>query len=945
MSGIPRRPAGLAEPPLSYGQEQLWFLDRFAPGQAASNIPFAVRISGCLDAAALGRAADALVARHEVLRTRLVAGREGRPVQVIDPPPGPPVELTDLSALAADERRGRLDELADADSMQPFALAEGPLLRWRLVRLADAEHVLLVVVHQAVFDGWSAGVFLRELTALYAAEVTGEPPALAEFPAQFADYAVRERDRLQGPALAELEEYWRTVLADYPVVQFPTDRPRPALDSLECGVAVHQAGRALLDGLRELSGREGVTPFVTLLAGLLALLARYTGQDDLIVGTVSAGRGRGDLAPLIGFLVNALPVRADASGDPRFTELMARAAEAVSGAYAHQDLPFGKLVETLGVERDPSRAPVFQIALSYAERRDAPVHAAGADFARAELHARNSARLDLDFMAEGEADGEADGGAEGSGGLRLGCRYKTALFDPLTVQRLLTGWEVLLAGAVADPLARLSELPVLTPAELRREVAGWNDTAAVLPVVCVHELVEAQAARAPEAVAVRFEAGEPAGQRLSYAELNGRANRIARRLRAAGVGPEVLVGVCMATGLDRLAAVLGVWKAGGGYVPLDPGLPAGRLAFMIAGTGMRVIVTDAACAGSVPAADGVAVVSLDEERDAIGALDGADLAGTGVTPSNVAYVIYTSGSTGEPKGVVVEHRSAVNFLQGMQGPWRIGPDSVVLAFAAFSFDVSVCDMFLPLAGGGTVVLAAPETLHSPPRLAALMREAGVTFATLPPAVLSLLGDQEFPALRTLLSAGEELVGELVRPWLRAGLELWNGYGPTEATLGSTFMRIDAATPLPPPIGRPKPNYQAYVLDGRLNPVPAGVVGELHIGGAGVSRGYLNRPGLTGQKFIADPFSGRPGARLYRTGDLARRRPDGTLVFAGRVDAQVKIRGLRVELGEIETALAGHPAVANAAVTVVAGSSGEPQLAGYLLAGPGAGPGAGRTWRR
>ena len=412
---------------------------------------------------------------------------------------------------------------------------------------------------------------------------------------------------------------------------------------------------------------------------------------------------------------------------------------------------------------------------------------------------------------------------------------------------------------------------------------------------------------------------------------------MARRLVAAGAGPEALIGVCMGTGLDRLAVVLGVWKAGGGYVPLDPGLPPERLSFMIADTGMAVIVTDAASAGSVPAAGGAEVICVDAERAEIGALAGTSLAGTGAGPGNVAYVIYTSGSTGEPKGVVVEHRQAVNFLQAMVGPWRIGPGSVVLAFAAFSFDVSVCDMFLPLLGGGRVVLAAPETLHSPPRLAALMRGARVSYAMLPPAVLSLLAGQDFPALRTLISTGEELVGELVHPWLRDGLEFWNGYGPTEATLGSTFMKIEAGTPLPPPIGRPKPNYRAYVLDAHLNPVPAGAVGELHIGGAGVSRGYLNRAALTRQKFIADPFGSEPGARLYKTGDLARRRPDGTLVFLGRIDTQVKIRGLRVELGEIETALAAHPHVAHAAVTVFTDPSGEPQLAAYLRPEPGTDP--------
>jgi amino acid adenylation domain-containing protein len=930
---IPRRPAGLTDLPLSYGQEQLWFIDRLAPGMPTYNIPYSLGLSGPLDCAALSRAYAALAERHESLRTRLVPGRAGRPAQLIDPPGQLPLELTDLSALPPQQRQAELREFVRREGLRPFALADQPLLRAWLLRLAPGEHVLVVVVHHSVFDGWSRRVFVRELAALYAAEVTPATSGslqsvLPELPVQFADYAIWERNRLAGPALDELEAHWRGVLDGLPIVQFPTDRPRPMVDNFDGALAQRETGPELLDGLRALSRREGTTLFVTLMTGLLALLHRYTGQTDLVVGTASANRGREELAPLIGYLVNALPIRADLSGDPPFTELLARVKEATVSGYAHQDLPFGRLVETLQVERDPSRSPVFQLAMTYTERDETPVSAAGVDFllSGADLVVNaNAARFDLDFATEASSEG-----------LKLACSFKTGLFDAGTIERLLANWEVLLRGAVTDPSVRLSRLPVLTEAELHRELTEWNDTAAQFPVRCVHEAVQAQVTRTPDAVAAQFELGAD-GQRLTYAQLNARANQIARRLRAAGAGPEILVGVCMATGLDRLAGVLGIWKAGSGYVPLDPGLPADRLSFMIADTGMKVILTDEASAASLPPADGVAIISLDAERDLIGKQDEGDLDGTGlyktgVAPDNVAYVIYTSGSTGEPKGVVVEHRQAVNFLQGMVAPWRAGPGSVVLAFAAFTFDVSVCDMFLPLIAGARLVLAARQTLHSPPRLTALMREAGVTYAMLPPAVLSLLNGQDFPALRTLISTGEELVSELVQPWLRDGLEFWNGYGPTEATMGSTFMKLDASTPLPPPIGRPKPNYRAYVLDPDLNVVPTGVIGELHIGGPGVSRGYLNRPELTKEKFIPDPFSAvLPGARLYKTGDLVRRRPDGTIVFAGRIDDQVKIRGLRVELGEIETALLTHPAVAQAVVTVIADQSGEPQLAAYLRA--------------
>jgi amino acid adenylation domain-containing protein len=913
VSEIPRRPADTTDLPLSYGQEQLWFVDSFAPGEPAYNIPQALRLSGPLDAAALGRAIDALTARHEALRTRLVANAEGFAVQVIDQPSSVLLEALDLSGLEPPRRQARLREILEARALLPFSLAGGPLLRACLIRLGPAEHVLEVVVHHTVFDGWSAGVFLRELAALYGQEASNEPSGLEDLPVQFADYALWERDQLQGAALHELEDYWRNVMDGFETVYFPTDRPRPVLDNFDGGLVQHTTASGLLDDLRELSRREGTTPFVTLLTAVHALLHRYTGQSDLVVGTVSANRSRPELTPLIGFLVNTLPVRADVSGDPAFTELLARVKQAAVGAFAHQDLPFGRLVETLQVERDPSRAPVFQIALVYGERDSTPVSAAGVEFTITDLIVGvNAAKFDLTLLAEARDEG-----------LWFECSYKTRLFDAATIRRFLRHLEVLLRGAVADPGTRVSELPVLTQEELRRELAEWNDTAQPVRQVCVHERFEEQAARSPSAIAAVFE-----DRQVPYAELNRWANQIARRLRELGVGPEVLVGVCMSTSLRRLAALLGIWKAGGGYVPLDPAAPAGRLEFMAADTGMPVVLTDGPSGERLPRLAGVTVVSLDAEWQQIGALDAGDLPGTGVAPANVAYVIYTSGSTGQPKGVMVEHRHAVNFLDGMVSHWQIGPGSAVLGFASFTFDVSVMDMFMPLLGGAKLVLAPAQTLHSPPRLAALIREARITFACLPPAVLSLLGEEDFEDLDVLMAAGEELPGELARRWLRPGLRLVNGYGPTEATVIATYAELGAPEN-PPPIGLPtRPNYRVYVLDAHLNPVPVGVAGELHIGGASVARGYLNRPELTRERFIPDPFSTEPDARLYKTGDLVRRRPDGNIVFLGRIDNQVKLRGLRIELGEVETALAAHPAVAQAVATVTTGQSGDKHLTAY-----------------
>jgi amino acid adenylation domain-containing protein len=911
---IPRRRAGLSDLPLSFGQEQLWFIDRFAPGLPTYNIPHALALSGPLDDAALDRALTGLVARHETLRTRLITGASGRPAQVIDPPAAVAAGRRDLSALAKGPRQDALRELVGAQAVRPFDLSAGPLLRTRLIRLEPAQHILLVVVHHTVFDGWSAGVLVRDLAALYQAEVTGQPAALPELPVQFADYALWERDRLHGPVLAELEDYWRGALAGFETVPFPTDRPRPVLDTFDGAIAERLIDRGLLDDLRELSRRERTTLFVTLLAGLQALLYRYTGQTDLVVGTASASRGRAELAPLIGFLVSTLPIRGDLSGDPPFTQLMARLKDAAVGAYAHQDLPFGRLVDALHVERDLSRAPLFQIALSLAEPDRAPVRGGGVDFGLTDLIVGiNAAKYDLAFLAEPR-----------DAGLWIECSYKTGLFDVTTVERLLGHLEVLLRGAAADPSARLSDLPVLTEPELRAELTDWNDTAADLPVTTIHAAFEAQVAAVPLAPAAEYE-----GECWSYAELNRRASQIGRRLRAAGVGPEVLVGVCMATGLPRLAALLGVWKAGGGYVPLDPASPAGRLSFMVTDTAMAVILTDDACAAGLATA-GATVINLDAEAARIGALDGSNPAGTAVTPENVAYVIYTSGSTGQPKGVVIEHRQAMNFLQGLVQNWAVTPRDVVLAFSSLSFDASVIDLFTPLLAGARVVLAPPQTRHSPPRLAALLRSAAITFVLLPPAVLSLLDDQPFPALRVLLTGGEELPAELARRWAGRDLTFVNAYGPTETTVIATYQVLDAASPVPPPIGRAsRPNYQVYVLDAHLNPVPAGVIGELHVGGAGVARGYLNQPGLTRERFIPDPFSDDPSARLYKTGDLGRRRPDGAITFAGRTDNQVKIRGLRIELGEIEAALLAHPGVAQAVAAVMTGPAGDRQLAAYL----------------
>jgi amino acid adenylation domain-containing protein len=924
---IPRRSSELTELPLSSGQEQLWFIDQFAPDLATYNITGVVRISGPLDVDALGAAIDALVERHETLRTRMDSV-EGQPQQIICPPSTTVWTVGDLSGVPTGEREARFAEQASAYGQVPFDLAKGPLFRTRLVKLEQHEHALLINVHHSVFDGWSFAVCFREIAALYAAISQRRPADLPELPIQFADYAIWERERLAGGSVDELTAYWTDNLRDVGSVQLPADRPRPVLQSFDGALVRLSMGADVLDGLRALARREGTTMFVTLLTALQVLLHRYSGQDDIIVGTASANRGRPELAPLIGYLVNTLPIRTDTSGDPTFVDLLAKVKQTTLAAYSHQDLPFPKLIEALKVERDASRAPLFQIGFTINEDVDEPI-TAGATTMRLEPINAPSAKFDLNFFVQAHDD------------LNVEISYAVALFNQATVQRLLESLRVLMAGVVADPGRRLSQLPVMTDQALQRELVEWNSNTMSFPTMCLHEAFERQVDRVPTAQAAVMD-----GEALTYAELNTRANHAARQLRDLGVAPEALVGVHMRPSLERLTGILAILKAGGAYVPLDPEYPPDRLQFMLTDAAVTVVLADEDGEASMTRLGATVVVPARDWPGRTPDDDPANLdvgVGVGVDPANAAYVIYTSGSTGRPKGVTVEHRQVVNFVQGMVAHWPLDEHDQFLQFASLNFDVSVMDMFLALGSGGTAVFANRETLLSPPRLAELMRRHRVTFACLPPAVLNLLTGEQFPDQRVLISAGEELSSELVRQWLRPGLRMCNGYGPTEATIGATMMELRPDDITPPPIGMPKPNYRAYVLDPHLNPVPVGVAGELYLGGPGVARGYLNRPELTAEKFLDDPFSGAPGARMYRTGDLVRRRPDGNLVFLCRIDGQVKIRGLRIELGEIESAIAVHPGVAQAAVMVQNDSAGDKQIVGYVrlavneTTGPG-GPG-------
>lgn len=913
-SAIGRRPSELTELPPSFAQEQLWFIDRLAPGLPTYNVPARLRLRGALDVPALRTALAGVLARHEALRTRFVVGARGTPVQVIDAPGELVLPVIDL--VGADPAAER--ELSASAAAEPFDLAAGPLLRCRLLRLAEDEHVLLIVVHHIVFDAWSFDVLLRELANLYAAAVTDRPAELAELPVQYADYALWERQRL-AESESELVDFWRATLEGHENLELPTDHPRPMLESFRGGIRRHQLGAEAAEAVEALGKQRTTTPFVVLLAALQGLLARYTGQRDIVVGVPSANRGRSSLQPLIGFLVNTLPIRADLSGDPTFLQLLDRLRTATVAAYAHSELPLARLVEAIGVERDPSRTPLFNVLLTSA-RAPAEVTAAGLrmQLERIDLPA---AKFDLAFFAEFCPDG-----------LWLEVTYASDLFDVETIDRMLVHYGELLTGALADPSLRLSELPLLSEAELFAELVEWNATATTAPdpdAACpgVHRLFDEQARRTPEAVAAVFGEDE-----VSYAELSSMAHQLAGWLVEEGMRSETLVGVAMAPSIQRLAVLLGILAAGGGYLPLDPSLPPDRLSFLAGDAALELVIADPV-AGIEPILTAAGVRSLDPgwvERSA--ADPGAPA--VPVTGSNIAYVLYTSGSTGQPKGVVVEHAQLVNFALGAIATWQLTPADRMLQYASLNFDVSVLDVFGCLLAGATAVIADADTRLSPPRLGELMRRQRVSFAFLSPALLGLLADQSFPDLRLLASGGEALPTEVAKAWLRDGLRLVNGYGPTEATVVSVSEEVDGRT-WPAPIGRPMPNYQAYVLDQDLNPVPVGVIGELHIGGASVARGYLNRPELTAERFLDDPFSLEPNARLYRTGDLVKRLPDGRISYLGRADGQVKIRGLRIELGEIEAALARHPAVEQAVVQLEQDQAGAKFLAGYLRRAPAA----------
>jgi amino acid adenylation domain-containing protein len=819
------------------------------------------------------------------------------------------------------DARERLKGLLREEVGRGFDLARGPLFRAQLYRLAPDTHVLMLAMHHIISDGWSMGVLTRELGELYRSFLRQEPVSLPALRVQYRDFARWQRGWLRGEVLERELGHWGGRLAGAPqVLELPTDRARPAVESHRGASYAFRLPRELADRLQELSRREGATLFMTLLAGFALLLARYSNQQDLLIGTPVANRNRAEIEPLIGFFVNTLVLRADTSGEPSVREFLARMREVCLDAYAHQDLPFERLVEELRPARDMSRNPVFQVMFALQNAPQGALELPGLTLSPFVLE-HEAVQFDLSLLTR-----------EVPEGLAAYFSYATDLFDESTMARMAAHWRVLLEAMVKGPERRVSELPMLADSERHQLLEEWNDTRTDYPEsALIHELFEAQAVRTPQAVALEF--GE---ERVSYGELNRRANQLARVLRKKGVGPDVLVGVFAERSFEMVVALLAILKAGGAYVPLDPSYPAERVTHMLEDARVPLVLAQPYLAGRLPA--GAAQVLELDPSWATYADEGSDDLDDVGTPGDLAYVIFTSGSTGRPKGAMNEHRGICNRLLWMQEEYGLTADDVVLQKTPFSFDVSVWEFFWPLMSGARLVIARPEGHRDSAYLVRLIQDSGITTLHFVPSMLRVFLEEEgvetCGSLKRVICSGEALPHELQERFFARlpAVELHNLYGPTEAAVDVTYWACRRGDErLTVPIGRPVANTQMYVLDSRMQPVPVGVAGELYIGGVQVGRGYVGRADLTAERFVTDPFSKRPGARLYKTGDLARHLADGAIEYLGRLDYQVKIRGQRIELGEIEAVLDKHPAVVQSVVLAREDSPGDTRLVAYVVA--------------
>ena len=893
------------------------FESQLDPDAALFNVPLAMRLVGPLDTGALEQALDGLVQRHEALRTTIEMNG-GDATQRVEPIHRVELAVCDLTTLPGDDREAQMRRRLVEEARRPIDVSRLPLMRVNLFRLGETEHILLFVFHHIITDGWSESVLVNELSALYDAAVRGHSLSLPALPIGYSDYATWQRERVLGDVCASQLAYWKRKLEGAPPsLDLALGRASPTIAAAAGAKESIDLPKALVDALTRFAQQTQSTLFMTFLAAFKALLHRYTGSDDIVVGSAISGRTEPETQMLVGCFINILALRTDLSGDPIFRELVGRVRQTSLEAYAHQDVPFEAVVAGLRPERKVGRQPVVQIAFIF----EPPIPAfAPTTLATEWLDVDSGISVfDLTILVEHR-----------STGMRATAEYRTELFDATAIARMLAHWRILLEGAVSDPERRLSELPLLTEVERRQLLVEWNDTAAEFPAdQCIHQLFEAQVARTPEAVAVVFGA-----QRLTYAELNARANRLAHHLQTLGVGPEVLVGLCLERSLELVVGMLGILKAGGAFVPLDPNYPAARLAFMLQDTEVPALLTQEHLLARLPEYAGRRIC-LDCDWETIAKQPGTDPV-CATTAESLAYVIYTSGSTGRPKGVMIEQRALVNCIEWMRKAFEFDHRDSVLQKTPVSFDAAMWEFFVPLIVGGRLVMAPRDAHRDPAQIIHVLREHEVTTVQIVPSLLQLLAQEsELAACRTLtrmFSGGEALPGDTAQRFLeRSGARLYNLYGPTEACINamSWECRRDAGC-TSVPIGRPIANVRVYVLDGARQPVPVGVAGELYIGGHGLARGYWKRPELTAESFVPDPHAERPGARMYRSGDRARYLPDGTVEFLGRHDQQVKLRGHRIEPGEIEAALLRHAKVREVLVVRREDAAGDPRLVAYVV---------------
>ena len=903
---IPRRNTTEAAP-LSFAQERLWFLEQIKPDAAAYNVCRAYRLKGNLNVAALESGLNEIVRRHEVLRSSIRVCNY-QPVQAVEPPYPIKLPVMDLQDVSPVERGPEIQQRIQQVAETPFDFAAGRFLRAQLLRLDRDEHVLILATHHIVSDAWSLGILTRELWRLYDRDLKGESFPEEEFLIQYADFAVGQRGWLTGQFIESQLSYWKRQLANLTVLDLPADRSRPARQSFHGRRVAIELSELLTSSINELSNKRGVTPFMTLVAAFQILLFRYSGQEDVVVGSPIANRRRSELETLVGLFVNILVLRSDLSGKPTFEEVIERVREVCLGAYAHQDLPFETLVHELQSERDQSRNPLFQVVFALQNATKTVAQPQGLGVEPIELDGSRS-QFDLSLFLR-ERNGKYIGYFE----------YSTDLFDRDRIERMVGHFRTLLEGIIANPAEPISTLPILTDSERHQILVEWNDTAVEYPKdKCIHTLFEEQVERAPNAAALEFQ-----GDRLTYRELNGRANKLAHYLIRLGVGPETLVGICVDRGLEMIVGILGILKAGGAYVPLDPAYPKERLRFILEDTRATAVITQQKYleADKLPAVGGqLHYVCIDRDWAVI-QRESPGNPHSEANPENLAYVIYTSGSTGQPKGVSIEHRNTVNLLCWAKTVYSNEDLQGVLASTSLCFDLSVFEIVVPLCWGGKIVLI--ENILC---LVDLADTRGITLInTVPSAMSALLSVAALPrSARTVNLAGEALRRELVQRIFELGTvtQVYDLYGPSETTTYSTFTLRTADGPTT--IGRPIANTQIYILDDFLQPVPVGVAGELYIGGDGVTRGYWNKPEMTAERIVEDPFDVNVHARMYRTGDRARYMRDGHIEFLGRADQQVKIRGYRVELGEIEAVLSTHPGIKECAVITDEASHAEVDL--------------------